>query len=468
MKKFLSKAWALTAALTFAASASTSAIAAPEMWNAAEGATPLLQQFDSGVSGSGEGSVPAKKTEIADVAIKVEGQTVSVSGKINNMVEGQILTVLVVKSSVTEFGNADDSDIGYIDEIPVTAAGGAFSFSFTLKDGLKAADYNLVLGGTGIAEKVIKSLDAGKVVITKITVSSFPSKTKYEKGDALSVAGGKLTLQNSKGESETMSMTKSMVSGFDSSKTGTQTLTVTYTQDGVSITGENTYEITVSKPSTPSGGSGTKPGGTALNPKPTEGPTETPAAAIKVSLKDGANLTYISGYEDGTFGPQNPISRAEVITILDRICNVTGATGKQAAFTDIGGHWAKDAISKFSEAGIVNGYGDTFGPDRSMTRAEFSAVICRAMGADVTGLTSDFPDVSHHFAEGYITHLKNQGIISGYEDGTFGPDNPITRAEAVVMINRLLKIEKDDGAEQKFTDVDRGFWAFADIAAAAK
>lgn len=262
MRKFLSKACAMACALAVTAWVGTSAIAASGSWNAPEGAAPLLQQFASGAAsagGSSVGSVPEKKTEIADVAIEVEGQTVSVSGVIKNMVQEQFLTVLVVKSSVTDSSDAADSDIGYVDEIPVTASDGAFSFSFTLKDGLKAADYNLVLGGTGIAEKVTKSLDMGKVVITKITVSSFPSKTKYEKGDAISVAGGRLTLQNSKGESETMSMTKSMVSGFDSSKTGTQTLTVSYTKDGVSITGENTYKVTVSN-------SGNQPGAGSAPP----------------------------------------------------------------------------------------------------------------------------------------------------------------------------------------------------------
>ena len=111
-------------------------------------------------------------------------------------------------------------------------------------------------------------------------------------------------------------------------------------------------------------------------------------------------------------------------------------------FADVENHWAKNAINDMGSRMIVSGVGDNaFVPDRNMTRAEFAAVIIRALGlAPETGISS-FSDVfSTDWYCGYIKMASNYDIVTGYGDGTFGPNDTITREQAMVMIARAMKI----------------------------
>lgn len=137
----------------------------------------------------------------------------------------------------------------------------------------------------------------------------------------------------------------------------------------------------------------------------------------------------------------------------------------QAMPYDIQGHWAQGAIQTLIQSGILNGYPDsTFKPDQSITRGEFAKIIAKAYDLKASG-TAPFSDIQNHWAKDYISALTQKQIIAGYPDGTFQPDRPITRAEMATMLSRLIKLGTP---EEKFTtamdpsypDVKPDFWAF--------
>ncbi|QAY65876.1 choice-of-anchor I family protein [Paenibacillus protaetiae] len=121
--------------------------------------------------------------------------------------------------------------------------------------------------------------------------------------------------------------------------------------------------------------------------------------------------------------------------------NPGAAPGDSPAFTDVQGHWAADAINKLASAGILTGMPDgTFKPDQLMTRAEYSAVLFRVLGLGSGKETSAFNDIAPDaWYHNYIDALAQEGIISGFEDGSFRPDQPITREEAFVLLYRAVK-----------------------------
>jgi len=116
--------------------------------------------------------------------------------------------------------------------------------------------------------------------------------------------------------------------------------------------------------------------------------------------------------------------------------------------------------------GLLSGYPDgTFKPENPMTRAEFATVLCRYLGMETTG-TNSFSDAQDHWAAGAIGALADAAIVTGYPDGTFKPDNKLTRAEAVTMINRAIKMSLGDTAVTfNPTDIG-GHWAEQEILAA--
>lgn len=146
----------------------------------------------------------------------------------------------------------------------------------------------------------------------------------------------------------------------------------------------------------------------------------------------------------------------------------------QAIPTDLKGHWAEESVKSLIDKEILNGYPDgSFRPDQSITRAELAKTLATAYGLEGSGPKGQFPDTTEHWAEEYIDALANAKIITGYPDGSFKPESPITRAEMVVMLTRLLKI----GAEEEhytidfvptFPDLEKDHWAFYQIEMAAK
>lgn len=159
-------------------------------------------------------------------------------------------------------------------------------------------------------------------------------------------------------------------------------------------------------------------------------------------LNNENHFAYIVGYEDGLVRPNADITRAEVAAIFFRLLkddvrdsNLTA----ENAFNDVAfGLWHNKSISTMAHVGILKGRtSDTFVPNAPITRAEFAAICSRFDRSNVE-IKSDFNDISGHWVENEIRRAASLGWIQGYTDGSFKPDQNITRAEAASMINRML------------------------------
>lgn len=162
--------------------------------------------------------------------------------------------------------------------------------------------------------------------------------------------------------------------------------------------------------------------------------------AIEVLNKE-IHFNYVIGYTDGTIRPNNDISRAEVATIFFRLLTDEAReqyTTTAGNFTDVkAGMWCNRAIATLTNMGIIKGYTDgTFRPNADITRAELATIIARFAKLDVN--TKTVSDINGHWAQKNIELAAGNGWINGYEDGTFRPNNNITRAETFAMINRVL------------------------------
>lgn len=190
------------------------------------------------------------------------------------------------------------------------------------------------------------------------------------------------------------------------------------------------------KPAPPSGGGG---GGHRPKPKPT---VEIPDDDA-LGLNNTDHFAYIVGYGNGEVQPQNSITRAEVAAIFFRLLE-DGIRNEnfthQNDFSDVAADaWYCSSVSTLSRMGIIAGYPDgTFRPNAPITRAEFAAIATRFdNNGDKTPVS--FTDIIGHWAEGEITVAANHGWVSGYGDDTFRPQNQITRAETMSLVNRVLK-----------------------------
>ena len=166
------------------------------------------------------------------------------------------------------------------------------------------------------------------------------------------------------------------------------------------------------------------------------------ATDVPETLNSDNHFAYIVGYEDGLVRPNADITRAEVAAIFFRLLkddvrdsNLTA----ENAFNDVAfGLWHNKSISTMANIGILKGRtADTFVPNAPITRAEFAAICSRFDQSNVE-IKSDFNDISGHWAEKEIRRAASLGWIKGYADGSFKPDQNITRAEAASMINRML------------------------------
>ena len=172
-------------------------------------------------------------------------------------------------------------------------------------------------------------------------------------------------------------------------------------------------------------------------------PTVTIPDEVPTGLNGNDHYAYIVGYPDKTVRPQNGITRAEVATIFFRL--LTDETRdanstKSNSYSDVAaGAWYNHAVSTLSAMGIVKGDSDgKFNPNAPITRAEFAAIAAR-FDDKANTTTADFSDIVSHWAKNEISAASNNGWINGYPDGTFRPDNKITRAEAMTLVNRVLK-----------------------------
>jgi hypothetical protein len=161
--------------------------------------------------------------------------------------------------------------------------------------------------------------------------------------------------------------------------------------------------------------------------------------------------------------------RLRLLTFLTAVSLlIIFAPAAHAASSDIQGHWSESAVRSLIQAEVLNGYPDgSFKPDQSITRAEFTKILSSAYDVHPTVATS-FSDVKTHWAKDYIAALSEKKVINGYPDGTFRPERPISRAEMATMLSRIINL---GNSEEKFTmemepsfpDVNSDFWAFRNI-----
>lgn len=191
-----------------------------------------------------------------------------------------------------------------------------------------------------------------------------------------------------------------------------------------------------------------------------------------VPLASGLNLgdriAYLNGYGDGTVRPANFITRAEVATVFFRLMTDANRAANWAdsnAFTDVRTDlWYNEAISTAAKAGILLGYTDgSFKPDNNITRAEFAAIAVRFLSVEVESVT--FSDTVGHWAEKEIGIVAGAGWMLGYEDGSFRPNETISRAEAAIVINRMLGRDIADRAAdtRTWSDNPETAWYYEDI-----
>ena len=202
-------------------------------------------------------------------------------------------------------------------------------------------------------------------------------------------------------------------------------------------------------------------------------PTVTIQDEVPTGLNGNDHYAYIVGYPDKTVRPQNGITRAEVATIFFRL--LTDETRdanstKSNSYSDAAaGAWYNHAVSTLSAMGIVKGDSNgKFNSNASITRAEFAAIAARFDDKANTSAAS-FSDIANHWAKDEISAAANNGWITGYNDGTFRPNNRITRAEAMALVNRVLKrlpeTDEDLHADMiKWSDnSDASQWYYLDV-----
>ncbi|CAM4409321.1 S-layer homology domain-containing protein [Paenibacillus macerans] len=160
------------------------------------------------------------------------------------------------------------------------------------------------------------------------------------------------------------------------------------------------------------------------------------------SIAKAVKLRIVDGYKDGTFRPDGSVTRAEFTAMIVSAFGLTPSAAA-AVFKDTGSHWAAGYIGALAEKGIVNGYADgSFKPNATITRAEMVTMISRVMNLSVlsTGARASYSDVSSgHWAADAIEQASSAKLIQGISASSFAPDRKAARAEAVTLILRALE-----------------------------
>lgn len=173
------------------------------------------------------------------------------------------------------------------------------------------------------------------------------------------------------------------------------------------------------------------------------------------------HILYINGYPDGTFRASNNITRAEVATIFSKVLDLNDT---KKSFPDVAPEmWYTNNINICAGNGIITGYPDgTFKPDRPITRAEFVTMVAKTYDLPADR-SIPFNDITGHWAQYNITAVAGKEWIVGYTDGGFHPNDFITRAEAVTIVNAMLDRHCQLDDKLKFSDISQGYWAYNQI-----
>ena len=285
-----------------------------------------------------------------------------------------------------------------------------------------AAEYTTV-GEAAVSDALALKAAHGKFCnVTYEVTGDIPS----DAGDPPAPAKVKMSGSYTVAPAQTTSQSRYTFSGWRINGVGDVVTEIKDIQQNVNLVGVWSYRS--------SGGSSGGGGGR----KPTvDIPDDVPTG-----LNGDDHFAYIVGYPDGNVKPGGNITRAEVATIFFRLLteDVRTANSTQSnSLSDVSrGQWFNHAISTLSSMGIVKGNPDgTFDPDAPITRAEFAAIAARFDDKN-TNNTSNFSDIASHWAKDEIGVAANKGWINGYPDSTFRPDQYITRAEAMTLVNRVL------------------------------
>ena len=192
---------------------------------------------------------------------------------------------------------------------------------------------------------------------------------------------------------------------------------------------------------------------------------------VEELLNTEDHVTYVSGYESGLFLPEKTITRAEAASMFYKL--LRSVDWEPRTFSDVKSTaWYAEAVEALAGLGILSGYEDgTFGPDKEITRAEFVAIAV-AFSALEDGQSS-FSDVKPGFwAASHIYTASKLGWISGFTDGTFAPNDPVKRCQAVSIINKMLGRSAPENVKEltdvkSFYDLFPSHWAYGAIVEAA-
>ena len=270
------------------------------------------------------------------------------------------------------------------------------------------------------------------------------------------LAGATFVLEDSRGrEAYQATSNTSGTVRFTGVSSGTYTLLEKKAPEGYVLSNE-TYTLTVS-------GSRVTMNGKAYSPV-----TFINRKAAELNRTD--HFAFLVGYTDGTFGPERNMTRAEVTTMFARLLTEQIEADKTYSnpFSDVPkGCWAANYIGHMQQFGIINGYSDgSFRPDAPVTRAEFAAIASRF--EKLTEGSKSFTDVPDtYWAARYIDFAATRGWVTGYSDGTFKPEDPITRAEVAAATCRLLERSADQSYIRShlkelrtFADMTESHWAY--------
>jgi len=198
-------------------------------------------------------------------------------------------------------------------------------------------------------------------------------------------------------------------------------------------------------------------------------PEIVPPALDKVN-----HFAYMQGYPDRTFRADRNMTRAEVIAMFSRLLTEKMDMEQRypSTFRDVkGSNWYANAVGYMQQHGIVTGYANgTFGPEEPITRAEFAAIASRFDQLEA-GAASTFTDVrASYWAGEPIASGVAKGWIKGYPDGTFRPEEYVTRAEVVTLVNRMTEryadrshIDRNGSLLKQYSDLKKTYWAYYDI-----
>lgn len=184
-------------------------------------------------------------------------------------------------------------------------------------------------------------------------------------------------------------------------------------------------------------------------------------------LKSTANQTpYITGYENHKFKPNKALSRYELIEAISRLIDKENVNVGHL-FSDVGSS-EEELVSFFTSAGIVEGYPNgTFRSKRGLTRAEFVVIMSRVLKLSIESKgVATLSDVKGHWSENYINAFTAAGYVQGFPNGTFRPNDEISRAQAVVLINRIIGMRKQGEGSVAYNDLKPSHWAYEEIMSA--